>query len=222
MIARARAHPSAAARLDLEWRRRRRLGQVLMLEIAERFAKEKPARSIIFISHQGEEGGLRGSRWFSHHPTVPLENIVAAHNMDMGLQGARDRGQYGGPSSVQMLGARLCRASSAMSLIPSTRCAPRSWRSTVRDVTRTRCGGLPSDQVTTSARTSRWSISRSGTRRTTTGTHEPQYIDYDHSAPARPRFVYDVMWALPSERSTDYCGHDPALSFLLKSFNVSG
>src|SRR5438552_10633069 len=56
-------------------------GTVIMLEIAERFATEKPARSILFISHQGEEAGLLGSRWFVDHPTVPLNQIVAAHNM---------------------------------------------------------------------------------------------------------------------------------------------
>jgi hypothetical protein len=81
-------------------------GSMVLLELAERFAKEKPARSIIFISHQGEEGGLRGSRWFVDHPTVPLENIVAAHNMDMVGKGRVTEVKYGGPSSVQMLGAR--------------------------------------------------------------------------------------------------------------------
>src|SRR6185436_8577452 len=58
-------------------------GTVLLLELAERFATEKPARSIIFISHQGEEAGLLGSRWFVEHPTVTLDSIVAAHNMAM-------------------------------------------------------------------------------------------------------------------------------------------
>jgi Zn-dependent M28 family amino/carboxypeptidase len=57
-------------------------GTVVLLEIAERFATEKPARSIIFVSHEGEESGLLGSRWFTDHPTVPLASIVAAHNMD--------------------------------------------------------------------------------------------------------------------------------------------
>jgi hypothetical protein len=52
-------------------------GTVIMLEVAERFAAEKPARSIIFISHQGEEAGLLGSRWFTDHPTVPIRSSTA-------------------------------------------------------------------------------------------------------------------------------------------------
>ncbi|MEO5798016.1 MAG: M28 family peptidase, partial [Gemmatimonadales bacterium] len=59
-------------------------GTVVLLEIAERFATQTPPRrSMIFISHVGEEKGLLGSRWFVDHPTVPLDSIVAAHNMDM-------------------------------------------------------------------------------------------------------------------------------------------
>jgi Zn-dependent M28 family amino/carboxypeptidase len=81
-------------------------GSMLMLEIAERFASERPARSIVFIAHQGEEAGLLGSRYFTDNPTVPLENVVAAHNMDMVGKGRVWQVKYGGPSSVQMLGAR--------------------------------------------------------------------------------------------------------------------
>ena len=39
-----------------------------MLEIAERFAEGEAGAVDIFISHQGEEGGLLGSRWFVDHP----------------------------------------------------------------------------------------------------------------------------------------------------------
>ncbi|HVH40103.1 MAG TPA: M28 family peptidase, partial [Gemmatimonadaceae bacterium] len=81
-------------------------GTVVLLEIAERFVKEKPARSIVFISHQGEEAGLLGSRWFVEHPTIPLDKIVAAHNMDMVGKGRVDQVKFGGPTSVQTLGAR--------------------------------------------------------------------------------------------------------------------
>src|SRR5207248_3036477 len=45
-------------------------GTVVLLEIAERFASERPARSILFVSHTGEEEGLLGSKWFTDHPTV--------------------------------------------------------------------------------------------------------------------------------------------------------
>ncbi len=53
-------------------------GTVVMLEIAEKFSHEHPARSIIFVSHEGEEAGLLGSRWFVDHPTIPLNQIVAS------------------------------------------------------------------------------------------------------------------------------------------------
>jgi len=48
-------------------------GTVAILEIAEAFARasgnQRPRRSILFISHTGEEAGLLGSRWYSDHPT---------------------------------------------------------------------------------------------------------------------------------------------------------
>lgn len=81
-------------------------GTVVLLEIAEKFAKEKPARSIIFVSHTGEEAGLLGTKWFTDHPTVPLDSIVAANNMDMLGKGRVDEVKFGGPTSVQTLGAR--------------------------------------------------------------------------------------------------------------------
>src|SRR4029077_4567596 len=73
-------------------------GTVVLMEIAEKFATEKPARSIIFVSHEGEESGLQGSAWFVAHPTVPLAQIVAAHNMDMVGKGRVDQVKFGGPS----------------------------------------------------------------------------------------------------------------------------
>jgi hypothetical protein len=60
-------------------------GSVSVLEIAEAFAKGpvKPKRSIIFIWQMGEEKGLWGSQWFTNHPTVPRDSIVADLNLDM-------------------------------------------------------------------------------------------------------------------------------------------
>ncbi len=82
-------------------------GTGILLEIAERFATAPaPGRSIIFISHASEEGGLRGSRYFTNNPTVPLDSIVAAHNMDMVGKGRVTDVRFGGPAQVQMLGAR--------------------------------------------------------------------------------------------------------------------
>ena len=60
-------------------------GTVGVVELAEAFAKKgvKPKRSIIFLTVSGEEGGLRGSRYYAEHPSVPIERIVANVNIDM-------------------------------------------------------------------------------------------------------------------------------------------
>jgi len=60
-------------------------GSAGMLEIAQAFAtaKEKPRRSVIFLSVSGEELGLWGSEFYSDNPTWPLESIVANINTDM-------------------------------------------------------------------------------------------------------------------------------------------
>jgi Zn-dependent M28 family amino/carboxypeptidase len=44
----------------------------------------------LFVWHGAEEVGLRGSRWFAAHPTVPLRSIVAVINGDMIGRNASD------------------------------------------------------------------------------------------------------------------------------------
>ncbi|MES2359299.1 MAG: M28 family peptidase [Gemmatimonadota bacterium] len=65
-------------------------GSVSILEIAQAFAQGpiKPKRSLIFIWQMGEEKGLWGSEWFTNHPTVPRDSIVADLNLDMVGRGA--------------------------------------------------------------------------------------------------------------------------------------
>ncbi|MDL1877823.1 M20/M25/M40 family metallo-hydrolase [Cytophagia bacterium CHB2] len=59
-------------------------GTVSILAIAEAFAKgARPKRSLLFVWHAGEEKGLWGSKYFTEHPTVPLDKIVAQLNLDM-------------------------------------------------------------------------------------------------------------------------------------------
>lgn len=60
-------------------------GTVGIIELAEAFAKKgaRPRRSMIFMTVSGEEKGLWGSQYFSEHPTVPVDRIVANINMDM-------------------------------------------------------------------------------------------------------------------------------------------
>jgi Zn-dependent M28 family amino/carboxypeptidase len=45
-------------------------GTIGVVELAEAFSRKgvKPKRSIIFLTVSGEEGGLRGSRYYSEHP----------------------------------------------------------------------------------------------------------------------------------------------------------
>ena len=188
-------------------------GSMVMLEIAERFAKEKPARSIIFISHQGEEGGLRGSRWFVDHPTVPLDKIVAAHNMDMVGKGRVTEVKYGGPSSIQMLGARrLSREfGDIIDSVNAVRSEPmaidRSWDATTNPMNRF----CRSDQVNYVRKDIPVVyVSLGYTQDYHQVTDEPQYIDYDHSA-RLGRFVYDIMWAIAVRKDKPVvAGNDPA------------
>ena len=55
-----------------------------MMGIARAFALgPKPKRSLLFVWHTAEEGGLLGSRYMADYPVVPLDKIVAALNIDM-------------------------------------------------------------------------------------------------------------------------------------------
>ena len=92
-------------------------GSVSALEIAQYFAaqKVKPKRSLLFVWHVGEEAGLYGSEWYTDHPTVPRESIVAQLNMDMiGRGAAADNTgmtiagvkNHGNPDYVQLVGSR--------------------------------------------------------------------------------------------------------------------
>jgi hypothetical protein len=60
-------------------------GTAALLAIAEAFAtaRIRPKRSLLFVWHTGEEQGLWGSRYFTEHPTVPLDRVVAQLNIDM-------------------------------------------------------------------------------------------------------------------------------------------
>jgi hypothetical protein len=92
-------------------------GSVSALEIAQYFAaqKVKPKRSLLFVWHVGEEAGLYGSEWYTDHPTVPREAIVAQLNMDMVGRGAATDNTgitkagvryHGNPDYMQLVGSR--------------------------------------------------------------------------------------------------------------------
>ncbi|QJR81019.1 M28 family peptidase [Alteromonas pelagimontana] len=60
-------------------------GTSVMLETARLFSemKQKPKRSILFVSVTGEEKGLLGADYFANNPTVPVTSMVADVNLDM-------------------------------------------------------------------------------------------------------------------------------------------
>jgi Zn-dependent M28 family amino/carboxypeptidase len=53
-----------------------------IMEIAGRFAKQPPKRSVLFLAVTLEESGLLGSKYYVAHPAVPLDKTVAAINID--------------------------------------------------------------------------------------------------------------------------------------------
>ena len=83
-------------------------GTIALIEIAEALMKGnvRPRRSILLISHTAEEKGLRGSEWYTDHPTVPIDSIVAEFDLDMiGRGSAKDR-EGGGPTYLEVVGLR--------------------------------------------------------------------------------------------------------------------
>ena len=92
-------------------------GSMTLLEIAERFAtaQNRPKRSVIFNWHVGEEEGMLGSTYFTDHPTVPRDSIVAQLNIDMvgrgrptDATGESKEGKllHGGTGYLQLIGSR--------------------------------------------------------------------------------------------------------------------
>ena len=82
-------------------------GSVTVLEVAEAFATgARPKRSLLFVWHTGEEKGLLGARWFTDHPTVPRDSIVAQINIDMVGRGAATDLGAGSPTYLQLVGSR--------------------------------------------------------------------------------------------------------------------
>ncbi len=187
-------------------------GSMVLLELAEKFAKEKPSRSVIFVSHQGEEGGLLGSRWFVDNPTVPIDKIVAAHNMDMVGKGRADQVKFGGPNSVQMLGARrLSRdfgdiIDSVNASSPEPMAIDKSWDVPANPLNRF-CRSDQVNYVRKDIPVVYMSLGYGPDYHMQSD--EPQYIDYDHAA-RLGRFVHDVMTAVANRKEKPaIAGADP-------------
>jgi hypothetical protein len=188
-------------------------GTVVLLEIAEQFASEKPSRSILFVSHNGEEGGLLGSKYFTDHPTVPLAQVVAAHNMDMVSKGRVEQVKFGGPNSLQMLGARrLSREfGDIIDSVNATRSEPiaidKSWDVTANPLNRF-CRSDQVNYVLHDVPVTYFSLGYAQDYHQVTD--EPAYADYDHAAKVG-RFIHDVMLAIADRRDRPaIVGADPA------------
>jgi hypothetical protein len=162
-------------------------GSVALLEIAEAFAsqQERPRRSMLFVWHTAEELGLYGSQYFTDHPTVPRDSIVAQLNIDMvGRGGAADL-TGGGPRYLQLIGSR--RLSTGLGdLVESIN---RSGRHDFIFDYQYDADGHPENYY---CRSDHYMYARYGIPIVffTTGGHpdyhmvtdEPQYIDYEHMA----------------------------------------
>ena len=188
-------------------------GTVVLLEIAEQFAAEHPARSIVFVSHTGEEEGLLGSRWFTDHPTIPLDSIVAAHNMDMVGKGRADQVKFGGPTSLQTLGARrLSRQfgdiiDSVNAARPEHMALDRSWDVPANPMNRF-CRSDQVNYVHHDVPVTYFSLGYAEDYHQVTD--EAQYIDYEHAARVG-QFLHDVMAAIANRRDRPaIAGADPS------------
>jgi len=188
-------------------------GTMIMLEVAERFAAEHPARSIIFVSHQGEEGGMLGSRWFTDHPSIPLESVVAALNMDMEAKGRVDQVMFGGPTSIQILGARrLSREfgnviDSVNAVRPVVMAIDRSWDVPANPMNRF-CRSDQVNYVHHDVPVAYFSTGYAEDYHQVTD--EPRYADYDHMAKIGD-FIHDIAMALATRQNRPLIdGPDPA------------
>lgn len=59
---------------------------LLAKRLSEKYAAlppDMPRRSILFLGFSGEESGLNGSRYYTQHPIVPIENHDFMLNLDM-------------------------------------------------------------------------------------------------------------------------------------------
>jgi len=172
-------------------------GSVTVLELAEAFAqgKVKPRRSLLFVWHTGEEKGLLGSRYFTDHPTVPRDSIVAQINIDMVGRGAATDLGAGSERYLQLVGSRRLSTELGDLVESVNRTEPMPF---VLDYTYD-ANGHPDNIY---CRSDHYNYARYGIPVVflTTGLHgdyhqvtdEPQYIDYPHMARVGG-FVFDLV-----------------------------
>lgn len=175
-------------------------GTVATLEIAEAIAKArvKPKRSVLFVWHAAEELGMVGSGYFTDHPTVPRDSIIAALNMDMIGRGGPGEELAGGPDYLQLIGWRRLsnELGDLIDAVNRERAQPFKF-----DLEYDRAGH-PEQYY---CRSDHWSYAKYGIPVSffSTGDHgdyhqvtdEPQYIDYTKLWNVT-RFIHDVALRL--------------------------
>jgi hypothetical protein len=173
-------------------------GSMAVLEIAEQMASLKgnarPKRSILFVWHVAEEKGLWGAEYFTDHPTVPRDSIVAQLNVDM-----IGRGNAWDETGKTKEGAAIRGNEDYLQLIGSRRLSTQLG-DIVEDVNKTGKFNFKFDYsldanghpMNIYCRSDHYEYARYGIPIVffTTGGHsdyhqvtdEPRYIDYDHLA----------------------------------------
>ena len=67
----------------------------------------RPDRSVLFLHVSAEEVGLLGSRYYSDHPVVPIEQTVAALNADMIGRSDTEHAATGDTDYVYLIGGEI-------------------------------------------------------------------------------------------------------------------
>lgn len=195
-------------------------GSVAVLEIAEAMAKlpTKPKRSILFILHNGEEGGeVNGANYFMENPTVPRDSIVAYVNLDMVGRGRpEDTGKAPDPNmlkpgrDVMVVGSR--RMSTELGKLVETVNTAKGYNLQFDyDFDASTGGELVDDS-------DHYAYAKRGIPIVFffTGDHvdyhqltdEPQYVDYPHMEKIT-KFVYDLMLKLGTQPKRPVVDHPP-------------
>lgn len=87
-------------------------GTVALLTIAHAMQQAandgyRPDRSILFLHVSAEEKGLLGSRYYSDHPVIPIEQTAAAFNADMIGRSDQRNIEKGDTDYVYLIGGHL-------------------------------------------------------------------------------------------------------------------
>ena len=175
-------------------------GSMALLEIAEAVMAMpvKPKRSLLFVWNNGEEVGLTGSAWFTMHPTVPRDSIVAQINIDMIGRGRAKDLPGGGEDYLAVVGSQRLSADLGQAVIANNLKQPAPFRLDYRFDSTTVWPGYNNIY----GRSDHFNYARFNIPIAFffTGLHadyhertdEPQYIDYPHYARIT-QYIHDLV-----------------------------